>query len=491
MTSDLLRQQLERNKVKFEQARTSEKAKRGWKYKLGGLLASVFLFAAGAGLESFTKFFKDSIPGGLKEALCYLSDSIRSNQHPHQYTVVVLPLRNDTDDRHREEIVSSFNDTAYELNIITPCVPVTLGVKGRTRDNVRAYDSEIERMFSKYGSDLIITGEIGQQKFMLNGYTRQDLEGEKAFVEGDFYHELHDPASKLNDSNILSVEDAKQISKFLEINIVRSLEFKMRQIRCGEWAPLDCLYPGKVKFPDDVTRTISHFAMMYVVDYSDHLDIDRYREGLFENRDYYEELGRIREFLKDKLILPVREQAFPIILNLLFAHGQTAFFDANGKKRSLLSLGIDLAFETAGRDSWRLIMYGLLLQKRGQNCRVKNDVDESMRIFLEALDDKEHKSSLNQIQRSLAMLWLGRSQALLYTLGDIKDKVLMKQELSKTIAYLNRSQVDWNSQTSYKLDKIEARFHSELDTLRAIDYRIDSPTLFAGIGSAFSEFCER
>src|ERR1700737_2289190 len=119
MSTELLRRQFDRNKEKLEQARAKEQAtKKRWGFALRSGAVSLGLFMFGAGVEAGTKFIRDSLPSQLKDGLCYMSDVLRSNRHPHQYTIVMLPLLNDTDDRRREEIVSSFNDTAYEINVI-------------------------------------------------------------------------------------------------------------------------------------------------------------------------------------------------------------------------------------------------------------------------------------------------------------------------------------------------------------------------------------
>jgi hypothetical protein len=461
-----LRRQFYRNKEKLERTKATTASKR-WRYVLGATATSLFLFVSGAALESFTKFFKDSIPSQLKDGLCYMSDLVRSNDDPHQFTVVVLPFSDDAKGNRRDEVAKSFRSTKYDVNVLTPCEPVLMGIKGGKLNNKRAYSKKIEDLFEKYRADLIVRGEVKQKVIMLNGYTNHDVKEQMFLQKGRINPDLRDVTETFDKSNSFN-PDQKTATKFLQDNIVRTLEFTLRRIKCSDLMPMECVYGDQMSVPADVMLTISKIGMVFFADTDDQA---AELEEWYERQDYYEELSKYQEDMKGTPTMSLGEAALPVMLNLIYRHGQTAFVGSDGSRQSLFGLGNGIIFAMANSD-WKVgVMSGLFSQRNGEVCRSEAVLRYSIDAFRGAIDIG-NQNQPSTAQQFLAWLWLGRSQAMLYAWGEGSDRELVKRELPETVANLDRLQVDWKRE---KLDDADVvKIEAERAIVRGANERMKS-----------------
>jgi hypothetical protein len=481
MGTELLRQNFERNKQKYESAAKTRDSKR-LRYIAGGLFTSLVLFLSGAIVETFTRFVKDSIPEQLKEALCYTSDVIRTNEYPYQFTIILLPVAGDPQGTHREEIAKSLRSTAYDVNVITPCEPLVLAIKGNRQANKRTYSKNVIDLFDRYSADLLVKGELqsnpsvqaspstqAQQSVFLQGYTKYDVAAQPFLLKGRINPEIRDVAEPLSlenmsSENTIRLSNQEGADEFLTKNIIRSLTANLRDIRCNSPMQLQCAFEKDAR-PSDTL--VSKFAMLFEHDYPGERDeLEERDTGLWEAADYYQALNKYEEDMKGTPSVKIGPELLPIILNLIYEQGQGTYLDANSRRRSLFEFA-DYILSFAKAEGWDMRMTkGLYRLAFAESCRSTAALLQAIALFRPPPDGKS-KEHLSNVEQFLSWLWFGRGQALLYAWGDNKNKEVAARELAMAIASLDRTKVDWTNG-----DLIKDRVERELTLLRSVNEKI-------------------
>jgi hypothetical protein len=340
MANELQRLQFERAKQRFE-VKAKEAASRKW-WRYGGRLALASLvFLGGAAVEAGTKFFKESIPPKLKDGLCYMSDVLRSNDYPHQFTIVLLPFKNDKDD-YRSRVAASLRATPYDVNIILPCEPVELGVKGGRLSNKRAFERSITDTFEKYAGDLVVIGEVKQKKPMLAAFTKREIKRQPELEKLRSDPSLPNLTAKLDNKDVFNVDDSENAIAFLRSHISNSLQSTLLGVSCSTVSLMECIYPEFKKIPDEVLQLISKVGMVFGNEGGDEREwLDKREDtALWENRDFSGEVNKYHEGMKDTATVAMRPMTLPIMLNLVYGHGHGTYVDSNGRKHHSLIWGV-------------------------------------------------------------------------------------------------------------------------------------------------------
>jgi hypothetical protein len=492
MNSELLRQQFERAKEHYEQVNAKERAsKKRWIYACRTAATSIVLFLGGAGLEATTTFFKDTIPSRLSDGLCYMSDVLRSNQYPRQYTIVLLPFKNDNDGGRRRDVAASLLSTVYDVNAISPCEPVELGIKGGKLNNKRAYTQNIENVFTKYGADLVVRGEVKQQTVLIDGFTRSDVKRQPELEKGgQIDSSIHDLTAQLGKENIFDAGNADDASKFLQINIPLALNVALSDVTCSDLILTECTYPDKMNVPDDVMHIVAKVDMIFSTEGSDErAELAERGLGLRENSDYYLALGQYQKLMKGSQTALMSPKTLPIIINLIYRFDKNTYVNAEGAQKSLFELATEIISEV-DRQDWRLdSMSALLDQRVGETCKSADNLKKSIVHFKRAIKGIEEKQ-LNVSTESFAWLSLWRSQALLFVLAGDNDKKVLRQDLSETVTHLESAHIDWTKER--ESDK-KVRFESELAATLKLNELMKSPSgiTVASLNIASSNLCPR
>jgi hypothetical protein len=353
-----LLQQFEINKSKFERAKAKADADRkSWGKTLGGLAISGGLFMGGAAVEAGTKFFKDSIPPRIKNALCHLSDGIRSNQYPQQFTIVVLPHKDDIEDQKREQLAESLRLSSYHLNLITPCVPVRFVTKGSRKINTTDYLGRLDNTLTAYRGDLLIIGEVKDKIIKLNSFAKRDIRDPQENIWRD-----DDPRDPIGPFDLYSFPTSME--GFLSTEITRTLTYEGKQVICDQSLPPECAYSKDTDIGKALLY-VSKIADVFLTDYP--LDIPR-PVGLWENRDYYEQLDIEQKKAIRKPTVEMASAALPVILNLIFKQNRTTYVDSDGLSKPLFGLAclISWAYREAPNAEG---VSAFLKGKRAEACR--------------------------------------------------------------------------------------------------------------------------
>jgi hypothetical protein len=468
MPNDRLRQQFEQSKQRFKElgaGRSTSKPR--WQHRLRAAAATAVFFVFGAGFEAGTKLFKDSIPPRLNETLCYASDFIRYNKYPYQFTIVILPLRNDRDDDVRRKVAALFLEAGYDVQTILPCGTVELGSRGGKARNQKDYIRDLAAIFSKYNNDLLITGAINDNLPQLIVLLSEDLKAEHSYEQ----------QAHLSESTSVSL-NVQEVDSFLRKHVERSISSTLEAIRyrCALRAVRSgCEYPG-TKVPDSMIHLISKLDMFFQTTYdSDTWKQDNPYAGGCERDECDEQKQYLAAWAAARSESPMVKTSastLPILSDMVHRYGKTTYVDANGRDRSLFELSEKIIHETEQANQGnRELSYvsGLIYQSHGEVCMSPKELKISITRFSNAFDQNADAE---------ALLALGRSQALLYAWGDEKDKGDVEKGLPETLTKLDNLQI-------HSKDSAALRF------MRIVNERIatGSKDVLAGLQIADRTLC--
>jgi hypothetical protein len=236
---------------------------------------------------------------------------------------------------------------------------------------------------------------------------------------------------------------------------------------------MECEYPKGIEVPTDVLSLVSKVSMVFSNDLpDDRQEILERDTSLWESRDYYDALSIYRDNMKATPTMAMSATTLPVMLNLMYRHGQSTYIDSDGKKRSIFHLADLILFSMAASTWESSSLSGLFSQKYGGICQDANSLRESLARFQNAIKSIEGEKRAADPRYALAQLWLGQSQVLLYDNGKKEDREAMKQSLPKAIADLERTQTQWSSP---KAGDLKVRFDSELASLRKANDRMNAP----------------
>jgi hypothetical protein len=178
-----LRQQYERNKERYDEARARDRSTSGWRKAFLATALAVGSAAGGAGLEAVTSVVKTAAHPALEKVGCYVSDRFPSRATiPGRFTVVVLPVeKDDRDETSRNKIMASFSST-YDARIIAPCENLKITYPGYSEDVKNIAKARVQYLFDHYSADLVVMGLVENGRVGVKTLARTDDPAETQFL---------------------------------------------------------------------------------------------------------------------------------------------------------------------------------------------------------------------------------------------------------------------------------------------------------------------